>query len=76
MKKRRRIEITTFRRRTSIVLRDESEAGHVDAEVWRPLCVDPVQQAAENNRDQTQITDPGAAGRFGRSPETDPNDQK
>jgi hypothetical protein len=62
MKKRRRIEFATFRCRTSIVLRDKPEAGHVDAEVSHPLCADPVRAAKINLGKLTSRTPPAAAG--------------
>jgi len=62
MKNLRRIEITTFRRRTTIVLRDRSEVGPAgpppgDGEASPPVRADPA-RAAESDLDQTQTTDP------------------
>ena len=57
MKKRRRIEITTFRRRTTIVLRDRSNAGRMrtegDDEDLPQKHVELV-RAARSYLDQTQ----------------------
>src|SRR2546423_7399036 len=71
MRKRRRIEITIFRRRTTIVLREGAGAGPtrwppVDGEATPPLRADPA-PAEEADPDQTQITGAGTAEQFGLS---------
>ena len=73
MKKRRRIELTTFRRRTAIVLRDNSEAQadgeashRLRSDTPRPLDIDP---------DQACTTDEGAE-QFGLDRGRDANDRK
>jgi hypothetical protein len=68
MKRRSRIEITVFRRRTTIVSRDGAGAGPtrwppVDGEATPPLRADPA-PAGEADPDQTQITGAGAAEQF------------
>lgn len=79
MKTRRRIEITAFRRRTTIVLRDRSEVcptgrPHVDGESPSPIRTGPA-RAAEIGLDQTQITIPDA-GQFRLHQGQDGNDPK
>ena len=55
MKKRRRVEITTFLRRTVIVLRSRSVA-HADGEEARRLHAD-LPRAVDIDPDQTHTTD-------------------
>ncbi len=61
MKNRRRIEITIFRRRTTIVLREKSEVGrregHGDGETL-DLVRDESARVVENDLDETRITEP------------------
>ena len=69
MKKRRRIEITAFRRCTTIVLHDQSgvcPAGRPpgDGDLPSPIRTEQA-RAAENDLGQTQITNPDAAEQFG-----------
>lgn len=69
MKKRRRIEITVFRRRTTVVLREGAGAGParwppVDGEATRPPRADPA-PAEEITPDQTRTTGAGAAEQSG-----------
>ena len=68
MKKLRRIEITAFRRRTTIVLRDRSEvcpAERPPCDGESPLIPTDQSPATESGLDQTQITNPDAAGQSG-----------
>jgi hypothetical protein len=60
MMKRRRIEITVSRRRTTVVLRDRSKVNHGegppgDGERSYPVCADEV-QAAEIKPEEIQIS--------------------
>jgi hypothetical protein len=79
MTKYRRIEITAFRRRTTIVLRDRSKVGPTerppeDGESPCPTRADPA-QVAQIDLDQTQITNPDAAERIGLKRGRDTNDR-
>lgn len=69
MKKRRRIEITTFRRRTAIVLRDRSKADRMrwaeaDDEALPQKHAELV-RAARSDLDQTQTAISDNAGDLG-----------
>jgi hypothetical protein len=63
MKKRRRVEITTFRRRTVIVLRNRAEA-HADGEASHRLRAD-LPTAVDIDSDQTHKTDPDCDPKVG-----------
>ena len=69
MKKGRRIQITVFRRRTTVVLREGAGDGPagwppVDGEAEHPPRADPA-PAQELDADRTQITGAGAARESG-----------
>ncbi len=79
MSKRRRLEITTFRRRITIVSRDSWEVGPTgrppgDGEASHPIRVYPA-PVEEIDLDQTQITDRDL-GQFGVIPGRNANDRK
>lgn len=66
MKTRRRIEITAFRRRTTIVLRDRSEVAPTGPPPGEKKASCPVHadsaQAAESDLDQTRTGVPDTVG--------------
>ena len=69
MKKLRRIEITAFRRRTTVVLRDRSEVvppgrSHGDDEASPQVQAEPA-SAAETDPEQSQTMVSDMAGRVG-----------
>ncbi len=77
MKNRRRIEITTFRRRTTIVLREKSEVGCREGEgdgQTLDLVRDESARVVESDLDETRITEPLRCGVSALIREPDAND--